>query len=197
MKARFYVFFVIVVALPAMTVNVASAQTTKIKNAPEAVLAALQPGLAVKMQGLMQKDSSVLCTDIKTLPADLAEDNWEIIAAAHKIDPENREFMLLQVPIKLQPTAKFKDESGGAFQSFADLKTGMLVEVRGTYLKDGTFLCKKVENVSSKLMAKPGKQNEVEIKGKIEKIDTASRTVRVAGVTFNIVTETEFKTALK
>lgn len=198
MKTRFYVFIAIVVTLSVMTVNVVTAQMTRIKGAPEKVLAALKPGLTVKITGTIQKDFSALCTDIKTLPPELFKENdWEITAAARKIDSEKRAFALLLVPIKLQPTTKFKDKSG-MFKSFDDLKTGMLVETGGTYLKDdGTFLTTKVENVSSELLLKPEKQNQVEIKGKIEKIDAARRTVHIAGVTFNIVNETEFKTALK
>ncbi len=197
MKTRFYVFMAIMVALPAMTVNVATAQMTRIKRAPEKVLAALKPGLTVKISGTIQKDFSALCLDIKTLPADLfKEDDWEITAPARKIDSEKREFALMLVPIKLQPTTKFKDKSG-VFKSFDDLKTDMLVEAGGTYLKDGTFLATKIENVSSETILKPEKQNEVQVKGKIEKIDAVRRTVHVAGVTFSIVNETEFKTALK
>jgi hypothetical protein len=201
MKTRFYVFIAIVAALLAMTVSMATAQMTRIKRAPEKVLAALKPGLTVKISGTIQKDFSALCLDIKTLPADLfKEDDWEITAPARKIDSEKREFALMLVPIKLQPTTKFKDKSGAggaAFKSFDDLKPDMLVEAGGTYLKDGTFLTTKIENVSSETISKPEKQNEVQVKGKIEKIDTVRRTVHVAGVTFSIVNETEFKTALK
>ena len=190
MKARVYFFIAIALALSS-----AGAQTKK-KMTPAEVMAALKPGQWVKMEGIVQKDFSVMCMDIKTLTGDLLEDDWEITAVIRKVDNEKKEFALLLLPIKIQPDTEFEDKTG-KMKGFVDLKPGMLVEVDGTFLKDGTFLSKEVENVSAELAEESGLQNEVEIVGKVDRINVAKRTVTVMGTTFHIIAETELKSALK
>jgi hypothetical protein len=194
-KARIYVFIAIVAALLCVIASSAAAQTKK-KMTPAEVMAALKPGQWVKMEGVVQKDFSVMCIDIKTLTGDLLEDDWEITAEIRKVDRDKQEFALLLVPIKIQPDTEFEDETG-KLKSFADLKPGMLVEADGTFLKDGTFLPKEIENLSTELAGEPGLQNEVEIVGKVDKVNVDKRTVTVMGVTFHIIAETELKSALK
>jgi len=195
MKARVYVFIVIVVALLCAIASSAAAQTKR-KMAPAEVMAALKPGQWVKMEGIVQKDFSVMCMDIKTLTGDLLEDDWEITAVIRKVEREKQEIALLLLPIKIQPDTEFEDKTG-KLKGFADLNPGMLVEADGTYLKDGTFLPKEIENVSAELAGEPGLQNEVEIVGKVDKINADKRTMTVMGVTFHIIAETELKSALK
>lgn len=190
MKARICVFLAIMVALSS------AATQTKKKMTPAEVMAALKPGQWVKMEGIVQKDFSVRCMDIKALTGDLLEDDWEITAVVRKVDKEKQELALLLLPIKIQPSTEFEDKTGKV-KDFADLNPGMLVEADGTYLKDGTFLPKEIENVSAELAGEPGLQNEVEIVGKVDKIDVDKHTVTVMGVTFHIIAATELKSALK
>ncbi len=190
MKARVYVFIALIAALSSAAAQI------KMKKTPAEVMAALKPGQWVKMEGVIQKDFSVLCMDIKALTGDLLEDDWEITAVVRKIEKEKQELALLLLPVKIQPSTEFEDKTG-MVKEFADLKPGMLVEADGMYLKDGTFLPKEIENVSAELAGEPRLQNEAEIVGKVDKINVDKRTVTVMGVTFHIIAATELKSALK
>jgi hypothetical protein len=103
---------------------------------------------------------------------------------------------ILHLPIKLQKDAEFQNDAG-TFKSFAGLKVGMLVELEGTYLKDGTFLAKEVEDESAKLAGKPGLKDEIQATGKVEKVNAAKRTVTLMGITFQLTDKTKGKSAIK
>jgi hypothetical protein len=73
----------------------------------------------------------------------------------------------------------------------------MFLEVDGTYLKDDTFLAVEIEDVSAELAADPSLDNQVEVDGKVEKVDVSNRTVTLMGITFHIVDKTRLKSAIK
>ncbi|MGH7494299.1 MAG: DUF5666 domain-containing protein [bacterium] len=160
---------------------------------PAEVLAALKPGQWVKMEGTLQKDFSVWCTEVKILTGDFLDDEWSICTLVKKIDSEKQQVEIMQLPVSVQKDAEYQ----GELKSFADVKVGMLLDVDGTYLKDGTFLANQVEDESSELEEKPEKANEVDVKGKVDKIDAAESTVTIMGITFRITEKTKSRSVIK
>jgi hypothetical protein len=173
------------------------AQTKTPKMTAAEILAAVKPGQWIKMEGIVQKDFSVLCLDVKILTGDFLDDDWSLSAPVRKINKEKQEVVILLLPITVQKDAVFENDAG-TFKSFADLKVNMLAQVKGTYLKEeGTFLARKVDDDSAKLAGEPNLINEVEARGKVEKIDAANRTITLMGITFKLTDKTKGKKALR
>jgi hypothetical protein len=180
----------VLVALLVATMGSANAQK-KPKMKADEILAAVKPGQWVQMEGLVQRDFSALCTDIKILTGDIPANKWSLEGFPRSIDPAKKEFKMLLVPVKMVDTTEFKSKSNLAFKRFADLKPEMLLEVDGIYQKDGTFLAVEVEDKSEKLVAKPYLQNMIEAYGKVDKVNAASRTITVMGITFQLTDKSE------
>lgn len=168
----------------------------RIKMSPTEVIAALKIGQWVKMEGIIQRDYSVLTTSIQVLTGDFLESDWSITAVARDVDYAQKNLKLMLLPIKTQQDTEYENKTGH-LQGFTDLKAGMLMEVDGTYLKDGTFLAIEIEDVSAELVEEPKLRNEVEAVGKVEKIGQANHVVTVMGITFKVINETELKSAVK
>src|SRR5262245_36202761 len=95
---------------------------------PAEVLTALKPGQWVKMEGTLQKDFSVWCTEIKILTGDFLDDEWSISTMVKKVDLEKQQVEFLQLPVTIKKDAEYQ----GALKSIADVKVGMLLDVDGT-----------------------------------------------------------------
>jgi hypothetical protein len=161
------------------------------------ILATLKPGQWVELKGTVRPDLSVICTEIKLLTGDLLDDDWQITGIIRKIDKEKQEIEIVRLPIKVQSQTEFDDEDDEPFASFADVKTNMLVQVEGTYLKDGTFLANEIENDSAKLLEKPERKDRIEVRGRVEAIDPTSRTITLMGISFQLTDKTKGKSAIK
>jgi hypothetical protein len=195
MKSRLYVFAVLLAAQALAAISFARAQA-RIKMTPEEILAAIKPGKWVQLEGVIQRDFSVLCTEAKILTGDFLEDDWSITAVARNIDKARQEFKVLLVPVKTHHNTEYETKVG-VFKNFADLKAGMLVEVDGTYLKSDTLLAVEIEDVSSELIAEPDLESQVEAMGKVDRVDISRRTVTLMGITFHIIDKTRLKSAIK
>jgi hypothetical protein len=160
------------------------------------ILATLKPGQWVELEGIVQPDLSVLCTEIKLLTGDLLDDDWKITGIIRKINKEKQEIEIVRLPIKIQSQTEFDDDHG-TFNSFADIKTNMLIKVEGTYLKDGTFLANEIENNSAKLLEKPERKDRLEARGRVENIDPTGRTMTLMGMSFQLTAKTKGKSAIK
>ncbi len=168
-----------------------------------AVLGSLKVGQWVKMQGVPQPDFSINTGKIKFVTGDFQDNDWEIFGPVRAIDRQKKEFMILNLKIKVAEATEFKGENAGRssngagsdFKSFEQLQAGMLVEVEGSFLKDGTFLADNVKDNTA--TTDPEDANEIECFGKIEKIDAAKRIVTMMGVTFKITEATKLKSAVK
>jgi hypothetical protein len=73
----------------------------------------------------------------------------------------------------------------------------MLVKIEGTYMKDGIFLAKEVDNRTKKLKAEPEFDTMLEVVGKVEQVDEAKRMITVMGIQFHVTEETEGKSLIK
>jgi len=196
MKLHAHIFTVALVALLLASVNQAAAQNKSRMTLPE-IMATLKPGQWVQLEGSLQKDFSVLCNEVQILTGDFLDDDWSVSAVVRNVDRMKQEAQILRLPIKFKKDAEFQNKSAGVFKSLADVKAGMLIELEGTYLKDGTFLAKEIENESAKLEKKPKLKDEIQAVGKVEKVDAAKRTITLMGITFQITDKTEGKSAVK
>jgi hypothetical protein len=160
------------------------------------ILAALKPGQWVVLEGNVQNDFSVLCTEIKLLTGDLLDDDWKLTGIIRSVNKEKQAIEILRVPVKIQPEAEFDDDNG-KMKSFTDVKTNMLVQVEGTYLKDGTLLAKQIANESAKLTEKPQVKDKIKARGKVEKIDSTKRTITIMGITYQLTDGTQSMSAIR
>jgi hypothetical protein len=160
------------------------------------ILGALKPGQWVVLEGNVQQDFSVLCTEIKLLTGDLLDDDWKLTGIIRSVNKEKQVIEILRLPVKIQPETEFDDDDG-KMKSFTDVKTNMLVEVEGTYLKDGTLLAKQIANESAKLTEKPKAKDKIEARGKVEKIDSTKRTITLMGITFQLTDGTQGMSAIR
>jgi hypothetical protein len=196
MKLRLYVSAALALLLYMGMASSARAQM-RIKMSPAEVMAALKVGQWVKMEGIVQRDFTVMTKSVEILTGDFLESDWSITAVARDVDHAQKELKLLRLPIKTVTDTEFENQSGSLPGGFADLKEGMLMEVDGTYLKDGSFQAIEIEDLTQELVEDQSLRNEVEAVGKVEKIDTTRRTATVMGITFLVVNDTELKSAVK
>jgi hypothetical protein len=194
MKTRRRMYAAVVVALWFGLVNPGAAQIKQLT--PEKVLATLKPGQWVQLEGYTQRSFTVECSEVQILTGDFLDDDWGLTGVVRTIDKMQREAKILTVPVKFDKDTEFENNTG-KFGGFVDLKIGMLVELEGTYLKDGTFLAKEVEDESAKLAKKPKLKDEIQAMGKVEKVDAVKRTITLMGMVFQLSDKTECKSAIK
>ncbi len=194
MKAqmRLYPVILITISLFWAAATPGSAQS-KAWMTPDEIMAAVKPGQWVKLEGGVQKDLSVQCKELKILTGDFLDDEWSISMIVKKVDPEKQQVEIMRMPVKIKQDAEYQ----AGLKSFSDIKAGMYLDVDGTYLKDGTFLAKQVEDESIKLVEKPETANEVDIKGKVEKVDPASNSLTIMGIAVRITDTTKSRSVIK
>jgi hypothetical protein len=196
MKARIPVVAAALLAVLLLATATPGSAQSKMWMTPAEILAALKPGQWVKAEGTVQKDFSVLCTEIKFLTGDFLDDDWSLTGVVRKVDHEKQEMEILLLPIKIQKDTEFENDAG-TFKSFAQVKAGMLLEIEGTYLKDGTFLANELEDESAKLAEDSSLANTIEAEGKVEKIDAVRNTLTLMGITFKINDRTKSRSVIK
>jgi len=195
MKLHVHIFTIALGVLLLAAANPAAAQSKSRMTITE-IMSTLKPGQWVQLEGAIQRDLSVLCSEVQILTGDFLDDDWGVSAVVRNIDRMKQEAQILRLPIKFKKDTEFQSDAG-VFKSLADVKVGMLIELEGTYLKDGTFLTKEIENESAKLEKKPKLKDEIQAVGKVEKVDAAKRTITLMGITFQITDKTEGKSAVK
>ncbi len=168
----------------------AGAQTAQ-KTAID-LFASVKPGQWVKIEGAIQKDFTLIAKEVKILTGDFQDDDWEIEAPIRRIaDKAQKKYEVLLIPVKMQDDATYESEDG-SITSFDGLKTGLYVEIEGTYMKDGTFMGEEVQP-----QLEPEEPNVASLVGKAEKVDAAKKTITLMGVTCQASEKTKVKSAVK
>ena len=158
------------------------------------IIKSLKPGQWVQLDGAIQKDLTILTKKVKFITGDFQDDDWEIKAPLRRIvDPSKRQFEVLRLAVAMAEGADYENDAG-TLKSFGDLKVGMLVELEGTFLKDGSFLA---EEVQQELDFEPQEINEIKAVGKVERVNPANSTVVLMGITFQISPSTTSKSVIK
>ncbi len=155
----------------------------------------LKVGQWVQLEGVPQKDFSVLATEIKFLTGDFQDDDWEVFGEVRAVYRERKEFYILGLKVKVDDKTGFETkDAAGKFKSFNDLKAGMLVEIEGTFLKDGTFLAEEVQDETKRKAEEAG---TVTLVGKVEKFDPNHQKITVMGISFTVTNKTQAKSKIK
>ena len=112
------------------------------------------------------------------------------------MDPQRQTLVVFTLPARMGEEVEFKGRSE-SFASLAQVKVGMFVNVEGTYLKDGTFLAKKVADKSDELVKKPDHRGHVLVRGRIDRVDPVRHSVTVMGIPFVITSSTRVKSVIR
>jgi hypothetical protein len=173
--------------------NISLSEQTRKKMTPAEILANIKPGQWIEIDGMIQKDELVLAVEIEFRTGDFMDDDWKLLAKVQAVNPSKNEFQVLSMPVHVTKDTEFN----AGFKSLNDIKPDMLVKLEGTYLKDGIFLAKEVDNKAQKLKAEPEFDKMIEILGKVAQIDEAKQVVTVMGIQFQITKETDARSLIK
>ncbi len=160
------------------------------------VLPSLKTGQWIQLESVIQKDSQVRCTALRLLAGDFLDDDWSLKGRIVSFDLKTRRFRIGPVPIQAGGDA-IVENMHGMLDGLSDIRTGMIVEVDGTYLKSGTFRAKEIEDETAELRNSPGVNQRLAAIGKIERIDIGRRRITVMGVEFLITEQTQLKSLIR
>lgn len=141
----------------------------------------------VKLEGKVQKDSTILLTEIKVILGELEDDDWEISGIVSRVVPEDKKIFILNLPIIFDKDTKYSYNN--AIQSFSDIESGMYVELEGSFLNDGTFLAVEI----GKEKVDEDEKDVIEWKGMVQFINPAENTFTILGHTAILTPETKIK----
>lgn len=196
MKSRRLLLLIGFGALLGWSATAARAQDGR-AGTPAELLSALKVGQWVKIEGPTGKASVVQCSEAKMLTGDFLDGDWQISSAVRRVDPAKGTFLVFTMPCKLGENCTFKSKNNPGFKGLAQVKPGMYLNVEGTYLRDGTLLAQKVGDKAEELENKPEHTGLVRLRGRIDKLDTAAKTVTVMGITFQINSHTRAKSVIR
>ena len=162
----------------------------------QVILPTLKVGQWIQLESLIQKDAQVHCTELRLLAGDFLDDDWSLKGRVEIIDLDTRRFRIASIPIQVTDNAVI-DGDRGMLNGLSDIRTGMIVEVDGTYLKNGTFRAKEIEDESQDLRKIPDMANRLAIVGKIERVDAGRRRITVMGTDFLITEKTQLKSVIR
>lgn len=172
--------------------NTGVAQVGMQKSAAD-LFKTIKVGQWVELEGTLQQDFSLTTKKVKFLTGDFQDDDWELKGVVKTLSPTKKQFTIGRVTVLATAESEYESPDG-TFKAFGDLKTGMLVECEGTFLKDGTF---SAEEIQQETDFKPNELNEIRAVGKVEKIDPVKRTVTMMGTTYKIVDATKVLSVVK
>ncbi len=159
------------------------------------VLASLKTGQWIRIEGVLLKDRSVQCTEIKILTGDFLDDDWALTGQIDEINARTRSLSIGPISIQVAQDAAIEGLNGRA-QSLAAIRRGMIVEVDGTYLKDRTFLAMDVDDESDEIKYPAGEQH-LRVVGKVEATDPGRRRIHAMGLTFILTDDTQMKSVIR
>ena len=160
------------------------------------MLPQLKTGQWIQLESVIQKDSQVRCTALRLLAGDFLDDDWCIKGRIASFDLKSRRFRIGPIPIEAGKDA-IVENMHGMLDGLSDIQAGMIVEVDGTFLKNGTFRAKEIENESDELRNSPGVNQRLAAIGKIERVDVGRRRIRVMGIEFLITEQTQLKSLIR
>lgn len=165
------------------TTTVVIDASTRIEKADQILAASdLKLGDELHVDGTLGADAKVLAQEIKVLSAD-EEARVSVTGPVASIALADLTFTVGTTAVKTDAQTKF--DGSGSFASLADLKVGDNVDVEAAQQADGSLLALRVHRLD-----KP-EENEVEVKGAIEKLTATS--IQVEGKTFAVDANTAIK----
>lgn len=166
-------------------------------NPKSDIFPTLRVGRWIRLDGMLMKDRTVQCTELKVLAGDFIDDDWSITGQVEGVEMNGRRFRIGDITVHVAETAELEDGHGhGQIKSFAEIKPGMIIEVDGTYLKDRTFLAHDVDDESDEIRIPRGERH-LRLIGKIEQSDPGRRRIQAMGMVFIITEKTQVKSMIR
>jgi hypothetical protein len=158
-------------------------------------LASLKAGDWIQLQGLIPGPTPLACTEMRQLAGDYLDDDWALKGVVTAIDGAKKEFAIGRCRVRVGDNTTYDNPRGG-FNRFADLRTGMLIEVEGAFLQDGVLLAAEVDDESDELKGRPKLKDLIDVVGRIQRVDLRQRTVTIMGLEFRISDKTKLRSAI-
>ena len=168
--------------------SVSAQNTSRIQK----LLSKLKVGEWVKVEGIPQKNFTVLLREIEMIYGEVEDDDWEISGRISSLNPEKKLMYVLNLPVKIDENMEYDDDYE-VIKSFSDIKPGLFVELEGIYLKDGIFLATEIGTADEKAQ----RLNKIEWTGKVQAVDPTARTITILGHTFVFTNTTKIKSLIQ
>jgi len=194
MKVCVHAIRMLVVASVLAIPYAALAKNTRPNRAYD-VFPTLRTGQWIRVVGVVMKDRSVRCTELKVLAGDFLDDDWGLTGQIEAVDVPGGRLMIAHIPVLIGENAVL-ESTYGHYESLAEIKPGMIVEVDGTYMKDGTFLAHDLDDESDEFELPPG-ERRLRIVGKVEQMDPSRRRIQVMGTVFFLTDGTQVKSLIR
>jgi len=156
----------------------------------------LEVGHWVRLKGTAGGPSPIACTELRRLAGDFLDTDWSIKAVVGPVDSARREFAMGPWRVRVSDRTVY-DNSEGNFAGFADLHPGMFIEVEGAYVSGRPLLAAEVDDETDELEARPALRNQLEIVGRVERLDAKERLITVMGIPFQMNGKTKVRSALE
>ena len=193
MRTPTHAIRVLLLAMALITSTAAHAKSAR--NARKAdVLATLKTGQWIRIEGVLLKDRTLQCTEIKILTGDFLDDDWALTGQIDDVDVRNRRISIGPISVHVAEDAAIEGLNGHG--SFASIRRDMIVEVDGTYLKDRTFLAMDVDDESDEISFRSGEQR-LRVVAKVEAADPGRRRLHAMGLVFILSDETQMKSVIR
>jgi hypothetical protein len=158
-------------------------------------LAGLREGAWIQLQGVYVQGTTIACTEMRQLAGDYLDDDWALKGVVTSIHPGRQEFVIGTSRVRVRESTTYDNPRGG-FTRFADVRKGMLLEVEGAFLQGGVLLAAEVDDESDELTGRPKLKDQVEVVGKITRVDPRRRTITIMGLEFRINDATKLRSAI-
>ena len=158
-------------------------------------MAGLRVGHWVQLEGMVRGSGPAHCSEVRPLAGDFIDDDNSLKGLVKSVDFTRREFSIGACKIRVTGNTAY-DNPKGTLRGIADMRPGMIVDVEGTLLQDGTLLAAEVDDESEEIAENPRVRDEVEVTGKIERIDPRRHVVTVMGIEFQINARTRMLSAI-
>ena len=159
-------------------------------------LVGLKTGHWVQLEGALQGDSTASCDELRILTGDFMDDDWSVRGYAQTIDTSKDEIVIGGIRTQVTETTGF-DSPRPDFRKLADINTGVLLEVEGTYLKHRRFIAHEVDDESDENVRPPWPRNRIRIVAKVERVDSRRRLVTVMSYVFQLTDKTRIRSVIE
>jgi hypothetical protein len=158
-------------------------------------LATFKAGQWVRVVGTVQGAAPTPCNALRLLTGDFLDDDWSIRGTVKAVNPERREFTIGDSRIQVSDKTAYESPEE-SIKGYASLRAGSYVDVEGTYLSSHALLAAEVDDEGDEAARQPKLRAQVEMVGKIERVDLRRRVVSIMGMEFQITPRTQIRSVL-
>lgn len=159
-------------------------------------LATLRVGQWIQLDGEVRDTTPALCTEVKQLAGDFLDDDWSIKGTVQTLDTVRQEFTVGGCRIQVTASTTYDDPRRN-IKGLGELRIGMLVDVEGTFLRNGSLVAAEVDDESKEMVHRPALKDALEIVGRVERVDPRQRLITVMGVAFQVTDKTKLRSAIQ